>query len=435
MSDFQNMLQELKDTSIDLPEAVQEKPKKIKKVSIKKDASNPFSQKEMDTLSQELLNYSAAYEEPVFQKKTNEVKPVEVEKRMPVTMQDNSELFQILDQIKETVIRLDKKIIVNAQTEEANKVKIDESVQPLEIVKLLVAETGVNEHAKYMLQTKEGIREISLSHYYDMSKFISMLQQYKYSMVLNRDIVFENEFFNKYRDYLIVISQNILANSFRFFEKNKILNETIILGQTIKEDSEFVAKAVNELEKIILGMENALSLCEYQKDFYFAKLFNRMGYVLNAVTIMNEMLGEYIVESARTLSPYADERIQSYMDKIELSRSTRKAYYKFYTSARDFFKSHFSQKEDFQQTPFFPFKDSGNDEIESQMKKLYSANKENKSYLFISYADLIDRVRWIRNDLAHGNNSRAYNDITGEINDVLQDFEYLAIKKNFLYGR
>ena len=433
MSDFQNMLQELKDTIIDLPEAVQEKPKKTKNVSKNKDASSPFSQKEMNDLSQELLNYSAAYEEPVFQKKTNEVKPVvEIEKTMPVNIQDNSDLIHFLGQIKDTVDRLDKKITVNAHTKEANSIKIDESVQPLEIVKLLVAETGANEDAKYMLQTKAGVREISLSHYYDMSKFISMLQQYKYSMVLDRDIVFDNEFFNKYKDYLIVISQNILANSFRFFEKNKILNETIILGQKIKEDSVFVAKAVDNLENVFVGMKNALILSEYQKDFYFATLLNNMGFVLNAVTIMNEMLGEYIVESARTLSPDADERIQSYIDKIELTRSTRKAYYKLYTSARDFFKSHFSKKEDFQKTPFFPFKDSGNDEIESQMKKLYSANKENKSHLFISYADLIDRVRLIRNDLAHGNNSRAYNDITGEINDVLLDFEYLAIKKNFL---
>ncbi len=434
MSDFQNMLQELKDTSIDFPEAVQEKPKKIKNVSKKKDSSSPFSQKEMDALSQELLNYSAAYAEPVFNNKKTQTEVENIEKVLPIEVKDTSEVINLLNQIKITVDRLDKKITVNTHTEEANSIKIDESVQPLEIVKLLVAETGANEDAKYMLQTKTGVREISLSHYYDMSKFISMLHQYKYSMVLDRDTVFENELFNKYRDYLIVISQNILANSFRFFEKNKILNEVILLGKTIKSDFTFVAKAIDDLENIFTGMQNALSLSEYQKDFYFATLFNNMGFVLNAVTIMNEMLGEYIVESARTLSPYADERIQSYLDKIELSRSTRKAYYKFYTSARDFFKSHFNQTENLQQTPFFPFKDSGNDEIESQMKKLYCANKENKSHLFISYADLIDRIRGIRNDLAHGNNSRAYNDITTEINDVLQDFEYLAIKKNFLRG-
>jgi hypothetical protein len=32
----------------------------------------------------------------------------------------------------------------------------------------------------------------------------------------------------------------------------------------------------------------------------------------------------------------------------------------------------------------------------------------------------------------HGNNVRAYRDITSDINEVLIDFEYLAVQKNFL---
>ncbi len=441
MSDYQSMLQELKDT-VPVSVKVEEKTNKSntrKAKPQKKDPTLPFSQREMDDLSRELLNYDAAYDEPVFEKKTKHAESTKVtpkakeifEKKEHIVV-NNTEVLKQLTSLQNLLERVNAKIEVNTHTQEANMLKIEESPQPLEIVKLLVSETGGNADAKYLLQTKEGTREIALSEYYDMSKFISMLQQYRYSLVLDKDMVFEDAKFNLYRRYLTTISQNLLANSFRFFEKSNILSDIIKVGQELKVQTAFVAKAVDELETVFVSMQSVLKKSEYQKDFYFAKFFSERGYVLNAITIMNEMLGEYVVESARTLSPYANERIQSYIDKIELSRSTRKAYYKLYSSARDFFKSHFTKEEVTQVRPFFPFRDSSNEEIALQMQKLYTANKGNKAQLFHSYSELIDRVRYIRNDLAHGNTSRAYKDITAEMDEILVDFEYLAMKKQFL---
>lgn len=434
MSDFHSILQEIKETVELKPNRKQVRNPK----NIKQDLFVPFSKKELDALNSELLNYDAAYEEPVFQKTTKIMteKPHKVDELKPsLVSSDNKEVLQVLNDMRVTLEKLENKIdLSNTHNEEVNSIKIDESVQPLEIVKLVIAETGANENAKYLLQTKDGVHEISLLIYYDMSKFISMLQQYKYSMVLDKSIVFENKKFNQYKEKLTIISQNMLANSFRFFEKSNILDDTIILGHILKEESTFIAQAVDEVETVLTHMQEALKLSEYQKDFYFARHLHGMGYILNAITIINEMLGEYIVELSRSLSGYADERIQSYVDKIELSRSTRKAYYRLHSSAKDFFASHFSGKSDKTVTTFFPFKDSGNEEINTQMTKLYTANKGNKSSMFHAYSDLIDRVRWIRNDLAHGNNSRAYQDITGDINEVLIDFEYLAVQKSFLKG-
>ncbi len=439
MSDIQNIFQELKDTMQDT--ATEEESPKPKPAKKKMDPAMPLSDDDIKDLEKEFLNYEAAYKEPSFTKKTkpnntsivSKESQTVIEKRVTVYEKyDDTKLLHSLQNIQKTLNRLDKKIELNTYTPEANSIKIDENPQPIEIVKLLIAEIGANESARYQLQTKEGIKEIALSEYYDMSRFVSMLQQYRYSMILDKTIVFENELFNSYRDKLLVISQNILANSFRFFEKSDILNEAVALGEKIKEASSFTAKAIDDLEVIFLNMKEALSTSEYQKDFYFAELLNERGFILNSITIINEMLGEYIVESARKLSPSAASRIQKYLDRIELSRTTRKAYYKFHKSAKDFFSSHFGREEGMDTMAFFPFKDSGNEEIETQMTKLYRANKMNKSNHFHAYSDLIDRVRLIRNDLAHGNNSRAYKDITSDINEVLVDFKYLAIQKNFL---
>ncbi len=436
-NDINNILQNLKDSMQDPVESEQRlqtkpQPKKNNNRKQNPDPSVPFSEKEMLELSQELLNHDTAYREPIFAKKNTSTKRSAPKLETPIVQFDTSSLLHSLEEIQERLIKLDKKVEINSHTKEANSIKINENPQPLEIVKLMVAETQANESTRYQLQTRDGIREISLSKYYDMSKFVSMLQQYHYSMIVDKTIVFENDLFNRYRDYLIIISQNMLANSFRFFEKNKILNETITLGEQIKGDLEFTAKAVDMLELIFVDMKEALLLSQYQKDFYFAKLLNDRGFILNAVTIINEMLGEYIVESAQQLSPVTQARIQQYLDKIELTRSSRRAFYAFYKSARDFFVSHFSSEKDVRSTTLLPFRDSGNDEIEREMMKLYSANKMNKSNLFIAYSKLIERVRLIRNDLAHGNTARTYSDITKDIAEVLIDFEYLAIQKNFL---
>ena len=150
------------------------------------------------------------------------------------------------------------------------------------------------------------------------------------------------------------------------------------------------------------------------------------------VTIINEMIAEYIVVSTRKLSPEIEESIQKYLDKIELSRSSRQAYYNFYKSVKSFFISHFHEKDEHSINPFFPFKHTINNDIEIEMLKVFNANKKRKSHLFYSYSELMERVRVLRNDLAHGNNVKTYTNITKEIEEILVDFKYLAIDKNFL---
>ncbi len=426
--DFQNILQELKDTMHE--EVVeQEKPKTAKTPKKKtSDLQVPLSSQDMSDLEAEFLGREAAYKEPNFEKQ-----PI-IDKPQTITMKNDndSKILKVLHRLEKELERIDKKIQLNSDSEEANYIKIDENPQPIEIVKLMITQIDNPHSALYQLQTRHGVKEIALSEYYDMSRFVSMLWQYHNVMIIDKSISFENSLFNLYKDKLQIISQNILANSFRFFEKSHILDETIEMGDDIKSTYSFTAKAIGEVEALVVNMKEALLRSEYQKDYYFSALLNEKGFILNAVTIIDEMLGEYIVESAKSLSALAHTRITSYIDKIERTRSNRKAYYNLHKSAKEFFVSNYGSNEKSDITTFFPFKDSGNEEIKTQMSKRYRANKMNKSEYFKMYSGLIDRVRLIRNDLAHGNNARAYKDITAQINEVLIDFNYLAIEKNFL---
>ena len=441
MSDILNVLQDLKE-SMQEGVKVEEgpKPKSVKK---KNDPAMPFSDDEIRDLEKEFLNHEAAYADPNFTKKvepalkqaiqpSRKARTDEEKGAIVYESYDDSKVLDALQDIQKTLNRLDKKIALTAHTDEADSIRIDESPQPVGIVKLLIAEIGSGEAITYQLQTKEGIKEIALSEYYEMSKFVSMLQQYRYTMIVDKTMDFENDLFGIYRDKLLIVSQNILANSFRFFEKSTVLDELMTLGTKIKETASLTTKAIEDIEVIFLNMKEALTLPEYQKDLFFAKLLNERGFILNAITIINEMLGAYLVESARELSPLAASRIQNHLDRIELTRSSRKAYYKLYRSAKEFFTSHFNGEEGEDVAAFFPFKDSGNEEIEQLMSKRYRSNKMSKRDHFHLYSDLINRVQSIRNDLAHGNNVRTYRDITSDINEVLIDFEYLAVQKNFL---
>jgi hypothetical protein len=321
----------------------------------------------------------------------DEFKSIEVEE---IISNDNSTLTQKLDNIQESLDNLDKKI------------------------------------DSYNKLNKNVIEEVY--PYSDITKFISMLEHYYYSFIVDKSLSFENPLFDVYKNNLIIISQNILANSFKFFEKNDILDSTIILGEQIKTGSTLVQERVDELEFLLKSMRDALIEIEYKKGYFFAKILNDRGLILNSITIISEILGEYIVESSRKLSPYSKERIDTHLDNIDISKSTRRAYSNFYKRAKEFFRSHFSKIDNPQPITFFAFRDYGNKEIEKEMKKIFNSNKMNKSNLFVSYSHLIEDVRLIRNDLAHGNNSGVYGNIKSNMNEILIDFKYLAIDKNFL---
>ena len=266
----------------------------------------------------------------------------------------------------------------------------------------------------------------------ESSLFISMLDIYLYSVVINPKLTFTTELYHQYKENLTIISQNILANSFRFFEKDSILKESIQLGEEIQKTYNIESKSLQKIQNILTDMRDSLQKPSYQKNLYFAKFLNERGLILNAVAMINEILGEYIVNSAQNLSGHAKDRILIHLNRIDCSQTSRRAYYHFYKSASNFFYTQFNTQTKEMATTFFPYKDSGNEEIELQFRRLFQSNRRNKANLFSLYSEMIYRIKIIRNDLVHGNNQRYYHNISYEIEDVLIDFEYLAIQKNFL---
>ena len=305
---------------------------------------------------------------------------------------------------------------------------------PLQLLeqRVLKLEEKFNNHPKSLTKESEKTDCSLPKENEEETLFISMVNIYLYSVIINPKLYFKNPIFESYKENLLLISQNILANSFRFFEKDSILIKTMELGDNIIKEYPHTQKSIQEVKIVLNTMQQNLLKPSYQKNFYFAKLLNERGLILNSIAIINEILGEYILESAKQLSSHANDRIQVSLERINGSQTARRGYYHLYKSASGFFYTHFSPNSTEIESSFFPYKDTGNEEIEIQMKKIFQSNKRSKRDLFTLYTNLIYRIRIIRNDLVHGNNQRHFHNISYEIEDVLIDFEYLAIQKNFL---
>jgi len=334
--------------------------------------------------------------------------------------------IEIIDTAKESSLEILEKSINNIEEESPYS---DSVIKEIEHLKERIGELEKKFKQQEETVTIENIQKESSA---ESKLFIEMLDIYLYSIIINPKLKFTTKLYQQYKENLTLISQNILANSFRFFEKDSILINTIQLGIDIQKTYNIEKDSFNKIQNILQDMQNSLSKPSYQKNLYFAKILNERGLILNTVAMVNEILGEYIIASAQNLSINANERIQFHLNRIDSSQTSRRAYYHFYKSVTNFFYTHFNTQTNEQETTFFPYKDTGNDEIEMQFRRMFQSNKRRKGNLFSLYSEMIYRIRVIRNDLVHGNNQRHYHNISYEVEDVLIDFEYLAIQKDFL---
>lgn len=370
-------------------------------------------QQQLQELQNSLTNNIGTGKDSILTESTEEAIP------------ESTEIKEEPEEAPEIALIAPFKDIETNKTPPFNKIEI-ESIKNLEqrVAKL--------EDEANIYQKDLELEETTIKLFSEEELFISTLDTYLYSIIINPKLDFNNELFEKYKKNLMIISQNILANSFRFFEKDSIIKKTIDLGRRIVKEYPKTKKSIHSIQTIFESIEENLLKPSYQKNFYFAKFLNERGLILNAIAITSEILGEYILTSAKNLSPHSNERVKIALERINHSQTARRGYYHLYKSASSFFYSHFSPHSIDIESSFFPYHDTGNEEVKAQMKRIFNSNKRSKRNLFILYTNLIYRIRIIRNDLVHGNNQRHFHNISYEIEDVLIDFEYLAIQKDFL---
>jgi hypothetical protein len=231
----------------------------------------------------------------------------------------------------------------------------------------------------------------------------------------------ENSYISELLQNLNELSQIIFLNAFYNLEKKSSLLTTTIEALDNFMGSSELNREILENQKLLRKFQEISEMDIFPKNYNLSSILLEKGLYLNSITILNEVLSIYIVESAKGFS----EDIRIYIERIEEQNR-----YKFYTQVKDFFISLQGKNV----VPFFPNHQTLRDKDEKIAQKFRNLEKtlKNKGHngAFENYRYLIEQVRHIRNSLAHGNLDISFRDLNDRMIEFNKDFHYLAIEKN-----
>lgn len=228
------------------------------------------------------------------------------------------------------------------------------------------------------------------------------------------------------------ISEYLLSNSFNIFMGLKspikeALESLLVLGMGNSELNKYLI----QVENILRDIDSISKSNIFEQNIFYTNLLLNKGYTLNAITLLNEATGIYIVESIKNLS----DKISKYTYLIAEQNSI-----KLISNAKDFYINLFLESnENTNLIPLFPnhkVVKEMDEEIANKFKNLDRTAKNKGDHgLFHKLAFIISMVRKIRNSLAHGNMEINFASLENEINSLNEDFKYISIKKNILKNK
>ena len=253
------------------------------------------------------------------------------------------------------------------------------------------------------------------------------LELFNRKFVILRDDSEMSDAVKKLLGTLEMICEHIYANSFYIFTRDNspvksALRELDYIGMGKAE----LNYQLTETEKLLKKIDTVSSMEPFERSHNYSKLLLDRGLILNAITILNEATGMYIIESAKTYS----KQIDKYITLIGEENSPR-----LYSRAKEYFSNLPPDNEEIT-IPLFPHHKFVKDIDREIGKKLKNIRKtwSNKGDggLFEKYAHISNRIREIRNTLAHADMERSFRSLKKELVELNDDFYYLAVKKNIL---
>lgn len=228
------------------------------------------------------------------------------------------------------------------------------------------------------------------------------------------------------------ISEYLLSNSFNIFVGLKSpINQALDLLLKFGIGNSELNKYLIQVENLLKDINSVAKSNIFEQNVFYTNLLLSKGYTLNAITLLNEATGIYIVESIKNLS----DKISKYTHLIAEQNSI-----KLISNAKDFYINLFLEgKETTNLIPLFPnhkVVKEMDEEIANKFRNLDRTSKnKGDNGLFHKFAYIISMIRKIRNSLAHGNMEINFKSLENEINSLNEDFKYISIKKNILKNK
>lgn len=220
------------------------------------------------------------------------------------------------------------------------------------------------------------------------------------------------------------VSEHLLGNSFYIFSKeNSPVKLALEHLKKIGMGNYHFNVHLDESIKILENIDRFSKMRVFEQSYNFSNLLLQKGLTLNAITLLNEATSIYMIESMKKFS----KEISEYIFLIGEENKP-----KLYSRAKEYFTALFAEKPNV--ITLFPHHITVkpmDKEIARKLQNIHTTwSHKGDEFLFKKYIYIINRIKYLRNSLAHGNMEISFRDINHELKNLNDDFAYLAIKKN-----
>ena len=329
--------------------------------------------------------------------------------------------------------------IINEATNEDNEYIIDlthgfRHIPILATISLISQSLSDTNKIKHIFFAKEIINQkkyeiIDLKEYLELANMSYMLETFDKNYTVSFVAAFENEDFENLRGELTKFSNDILANSLKALENR--FDIVLQYIENIKKNEQIFTfrTSLDKIKEHIENLKQISAKIDYQKLYEMAKVLNKKGYLLNAITLLFEGIGYYCVSGLEKISPKVEAYVREFknsgfFDSYDLTNQSRNLIkigreMKSYLFGTEKAQTHFGLSEKKAKEYLGDIKNS----ICNKLERIPDIEE---------FKNFIIAAEKLRNNLAHGNSSDEIANTKLNFKRLLEDYKKFCIKDDIL---
>lgn len=329
--------------------------------------------------------------------------------------------------------------IINEATNEDNEYIIDlthgfRHIPILTTISLISQSLSDTNKIKHIFFAKEIINQkeyeiIDLKEYLELANMSYMLETFDKNYTVSFVAAFENEDFENLRGELTKFSNDILANSLKALENR--FDVVLQYIENIKKNEQIFTfrTSLDKIKEHIENLKQISTKIDYQKLYEMAKVLNKKGYLLNAITLLFEGIGYYCVSGLEKINPKVEAYVREFknsgfFDSYDLTNQSRNLIkigreMKSYLFGTEKAQTHFGLSEKKAKEYLGDIKNS----ICNKLERIPDIEE---------FKNFIIAAEKLRNNLAHGNSSDEIANTKLNFKRLLEDYKKFCIKDDIL---
>ena len=270
---------------------------------------------------------------------------------------------------------------------------------------------------------------IDLKEYLELANMSYMLETFDKNYTVSFVAAFENEDFKNLRGELTKFSNDILANSLKALENR--FDIVLQYIESIKKHEQIFTfgPSLDKIKEHIEDLKRISRKKDFQKLYEIAKVLNKKGYLLNAITLLFEGIGYYCVRGLENFDP----KVEAYVKEFKNSK---------------FFDSYILTNQSRTLVKTKKDRNSYLFGIEKAQTHFGLSEKEVREYLgdiknlicdkleripnIENFRNFIFDAEGLRNNLAHGNSSDEIENTKLKFKQLLDEYKKFCIDDDIL---